>query len=185
MSRILPATVLAGVLALSALPSGAVTFTPDLGGGSGTLTNLGTGGTVDFFATLGSSSTGTDVTTAAIGPSFMGPVQVTGRFGYFTTDVDGPGFDPFGYFIGPDLVQLTDNAGPLFQNGNFTFVLPANSVWGFYIKSLAGDFGTAVASFAGVVTPIAVVPLPAGLVLLLSALGGLGIARALTTSRIG
>ncbi len=94
---------------------------------------------------------------------------------YFSFDRDSAEFDLFGYFINGNQVQLSDNSGPAFQNGNFALNLLAGDVFGFFIDSTDDVVGPGFASINGVA--LTSVPLPASGGLLIAALGGMALRR--------
>lgn len=176
MTKIFTAAAVAATMAFGASQATAVTFTENLNGGDGSVVPLDAGA-FDFALTIVSNDNGvpniaTQAENVAPAPGF----NVTGVWNYSTQDIDGSSFDPFGYFIGTDFVQLSTDgiAAPAFQTGSFAFQVLAGQTWGFYALATDGILGRSSTSVFGNVTPI---PLPAGAVLLLTALGGLAVAR--------
>ena len=171
-----------GVVAASALSVGAanaVTFTFDPNGGNGTGVDNGPSGAFDFAVTLVSNNNGTaglfTTGTAVADHAYT----VSGVWQYSTNDVDGSSFDPFGYFIDSvlvNLVQLSVNgvSAPSFQNGVFSFVVDVGQSFGFYTLATDGILGSSTGVAYGNLAPI---PLPAGGLLLVGALGGLAALR--------
>lgn len=171
-----------GVVAASALSVGAanaVTFTFDPNGGNGTGVDNGPSGAFDFAVTLVSNNNGTaglfTTGTAVADHAYT----VSGVWQYSTNDVDGSSFDPFGYFIDSvlvNLVQLSVNGvpAPSFQNGVFSFVVDVGQSFGFYTLATDGILGSSTGVAYGNLAPI---PLPAGGLLLVGALGGLAALR--------
>lgn len=171
-----------GVVAASALSVGAanaVTFTFDPNGGNGTGVDNGPSGAFDFAVTLVSNNNGTaglfTTGTAVADHAYT----VSGVWQYSTNDVDGSSFDPFGYFIDlvlVNLVQLSVNgvSAPSFQNGVFSFVVDVGQSFGFYTLATDGILGSSTGVAYGNLAPI---PLPAGGLLLVGALGGLAALR--------
>ena len=89
---------------------------------------------------------------------------LTYKWSYGTEDIDGPEFDWAGYVLNDVFTQLTNDDGPLSQNGVVTFTVLAGQNYGFYVDSFDSLFGRA---------HIAVneTPLPATLLLFASGLG--------------
>jgi hypothetical protein len=158
--------------ALLALPAHAISvpFVFDNGGGSGTgtLTEPGASPLFDFSLTLTSNDDGnSNITTryGAIAPSL---IEVDFTWAYFTIDPGGSFFEAFGYEVDGSFVQLTaELAPPAIQSGNSSFIVQPGQSFSFAILSSDGVLGPATATVFGNIT---VVPLPAGGVLLLSAL---------------
>lgn len=167
------------VLSLAITEASAATFTFDNNGGNGTGVDNGPTGAFDFAVTLVSNNNGSsNVFTTATAVAAVSQV-VTGFWQYSTNDVDGSSFDPFGYFIDSvfvNLVQLSQNGipSPSFQNGSFSFNVAAGHNWGFYTVATDGIFGSSTGVALGNVSPV---PLPAGGLLLLGALGGVAALR--------
>lgn len=95
---------------------------------------------------------------------------------YTTTDAGGPQSDPFGFFVGTDLVQLSDDSGATFQSGSLTLDVDAGDSFGFFIDSGEDTGGFANTAIFGEVL-LTSVPLPASGLLLLAGLGGLALRR--------
>lgn len=175
------ALALAAVAALSlgVTEASAVTFVFDTNGGDGTGVDNGPTGAFDFAVTLVSNNDGTDdifTTGTAVADA---PSLIEGSWQYSTNDTDGSSFDPFGYFIDSvfvNLVQLSVDgvAAPSFQNGTFSFIVNAGQSFGFYILATDGIEGSATGVALG---NISAVPLPAGGLLLIGAIGGLVVLR--------
>lgn len=69
---------------------------------------------------------------------------------YTTNDIDGPGFDPFGYRINGTFFQLTDNSGPDTQSGSVIVNVTAGDVFAFSQNStdcILGAGATTVVEF--------------------------------------
>ncbi|MDO9640864.1 MAG: VPLPA-CTERM sorting domain-containing protein [Pseudotabrizicola sp.] len=166
-------------LAIGATSAGAVTFAFDSNGGSGTGVDNGPVGAYDFQISLVSNNNGTGgIYTTATGVADQA-YEVSGVWQYSTSDVDGSSFDPFGYFIDSvfiNLVQLSTNGmpAPAFQNGVFSFLVAAGQAFGFYAYANDGILGSSTSIAYGNLTPV---PLPAGGLLLLTALGGVALVR--------
>lgn len=163
-------------LAFLANPAKAVTFTPDLGGGDGEVIDLDPGA-FQFAFTIVSSNHGLeDQLTKAVATAGPKPIRVSGVWNFSTQDVDGSSFDPFGFFIGSELTQLSTDGllPPAFHNGSFLFNVAAGETFGFYALSTDGEAGR---SSTSVFVNVSAIPLPAAGLLLLSALGGLHLLR--------
>lgn len=154
-------------------------FTLTLNGGDGSIEPLNAP-TFDCSFTITGSDTGSwsSITTTytAVTDDWQYGYMVDGVWNYSTGDVDGSSFDTFGYLVGDTQYQLSTDALaiPGFHTGSFNFWVAPLTVFGWYVTAVDDTLGAAdVDVFAN----IAAVPLPAGGLLLLSALGGLGLAR--------
>jgi hypothetical protein len=87
-----------------------------LGGDSGCITDFGV-----FECTI-------DFTIAAAGSG-----NVSFDWNYQTFDVDGPGFELWGFLDGV-FTQLSDSSGPNVQSGSETFLLAAGNIFGFRLN---------------------------------------------------
>lgn len=177
MLNLLRPVSLAAAVALSfiAVDASAATFTFDSNGGNGTGVDNGPTGAYDFAVTLVSNNNGTAGIYTTADATATDSMWVTGLWQYSTNDVDGSSFDPFGYYIDTTFVQLTaTSAPPSFQNGSFSFFVSGGQDWGFYSYSTDGILGSSTAISYGDLAPV---PLPAGGLLLLGALGGVAALR--------
>lgn len=187
MISLLKKTTIAAVAALAfsgaaVQQASAVTFTFSDGGGNGTGTNLGSPvGAFDFGLGLTSNNNGTGgiyTTWTSVDASNQ---LITGNWQYATNDVDGSYYDKLGYFIDDvytTLVQLSVDGipAPAFQNGTFSFSVTGGHNYGFYMVATDGVLGSGQGFVVGDVD-VAAVPLPAGGLLLLGALGGIAALR--------
>ncbi|WP_126975994.1 VPLPA-CTERM sorting domain-containing protein [Frigidibacter oleivorans] len=172
------AAALAVAFAAGGSAAGAATidFEFSNGGGTGGYVDSGASPVVDFsFAIVGNNDGSSDVYTTMTATA-TGDFAVSGNWTYLTADVDGPSYDTFGYFVGDDYFQLSDDDGNVTQLGTYDFDVAAGDSFGFYLLSTDGDYGAALATVSGSVT-VAPVPLPAGGLLLVGALGGLALLR--------
>jgi hypothetical protein len=172
-----------GVIAASAIGMGsaeAVTFTLDANGGTGQGLDLGPAPGYDYGLSLVSNNTAASIfTTWTATAAFDAIVSVD--WNYFTADIDGSTFDKFGYFIDDvftTLVQLSTDGipKPAIQGGSTSFFVAEGSDFGFYFQNIVGGLGAANATMAGNVD-VAPIPLPAGGLLLIGAIGGLAALR--------
>jgi hypothetical protein len=164
------ATVL--TMGLATTTAQAVTFTFSNGGGNGT-GNILYASASDFGLVLLGNNNGNSAITASFSATPATHVTVTGGFTYQTTDGRGTALDPFGYFVGTTFTQLSQNIlNKLTQVGTFSFNVAAGQNFGFWITSTDGKSGKSTATVSA-----AVVPLPAGGLLLLGAMGGLAALR--------
>jgi hypothetical protein len=66
---------------------------------------------------------------------------LSGNWFYETFDVDGPSYDPAGYFINSSIVFLTDNSGGNIQSGTFSLLLATGDSFGFFVQTTDGCCG--------------------------------------------
>jgi hypothetical protein len=94
---------------------------------------------------------------------------ISGKWRFYTFDVDGSSFDPGGFVVNGVLTQLTSNgiARPAFQTGTFNFSVNAGDTYGFFVRSTDGALGR------GVMT-IGAVPEPASWAMLIAGFGLVG-----------
>lgn len=158
---------------LTATMAQAVTFAFDAGDGNGT--GFQQIDTVDGFGlTMAGADTDAinsiaDITTFTAQAAVDAAYEI--NWSYFTFDFDGPAFDPFGYFVGSDFIQLTDNNGANFQFGTFVLNVLAGDEFGFFIDSTDDVENPSNAFVSG--QQIAVVPLPASGLFFIAGLCGL------------
>ena len=98
----------------------------------------------------------------------------------YQTDDDAPGFDPAGWVKNGVFTQLTDDNGPIDQNGAFVLGVVTGDTYGIYAQSLDGVFGRADIAVTFEATSAAETPLPAA-VLMFG--GGLGLVAMLSGRR--
>jgi len=72
---------------------------------------------------------------------------------YASNDLFGPSDDPFGYVIGTQLVQLTDDFGASTQSGDVAIPIPPGTTFGFYIDCLECTLGEARAGISAFRAP--------------------------------
>lgn len=163
-------------LVFLANPATAVTFTPDLDGGDGNVVDLDPGAFHFAFTIISSNMGIPGQLTKNVATAGSTPLRVSGVWNFSTQDEGGSTQDPFGFFIGNTLTQLSQDGlnPPAFHNGNFLFNVAAGESFGFYALSIDGESGRSSTSVFANVTAI---PVPAAGLLLLSALGGLRILR--------
>lgn len=189
MFEFLKKTTIAAVAALSLVFAGGLTesvsaataFTFSNGGGNGTGTDLGTVGAFDFGLQLSSNNNNVGGLFTTFTATSLVAETISGFWTYSTNDRDGSTFDPLGYFIDnvfTTLVQLSVNGvpAPAIQNGAFAFNVNAGQSFGFYMLATDGELGAANGAIYGDTT-VAAVPLPAGGLLLIGALGGIAALR--------
>ena len=176
----------AAATTVAATDARASIFTFDNGGGDGSVSDLGLG-TFDFAFEFTSNNDGVnnDVFTTQTALA-VEAITVSGEWVYSTQDTGGSSFDTFGYFVDDvftTLVQLSTDglASPAIQFGTYSFMVEAGKAFGFYMFSTDGQEGAASATVYGNIDP-AVIPLPAGGLLLIGALGGLALLRRRTAA---
>ena len=98
---------------------------------------------------------------------------------YLTTDIDGPGLDPFGYLVNGDFFQLTDDNGPNSQSGWESVIVFGGDIFGFEVYSVDSALGPAMVTIDKFSGPVEAnpVPEPGTMMLLGSGLIGLGMWR--------
>ena len=140
--------------------------------GDGSVNVLGSGFSQCAFTLTGSdTASGLTLFTATADVSYL----VDFDWSYSTQDQDGSSFDPAGYTVDGALTQLTVSlAPPAFQDGADSFKVIAGQEFGWYVNSTDGILG---AADLDVFSNFTVVPLPAGGLLLLTALGGMAVVR--------
>lgn len=157
-------------------PAQAVTFAFDANGGSGT-GNVLYADDDDFGLVLISNNddiSGIYTTFTSLAETAL---TVLGSYSYLTSDVDGSSFDPLGYMVGSVYTVLTVPLDkPAIQTGNYSFSVAAGEKYGFYVLSTDGTLGSGIGTVTGTVTSVDVapIPLPAGGLLIVSALSFLG-----------
>jgi hypothetical protein len=174
MKKLIAALVAALSLATAAQ---AVTITP-FSPGNGSVSDL-TPPTGFAYTIVGNGNGQQNLETGfSIAADAGETVTINASFSYFTADRDGSLWDSLFVTInGSESNLITPAVGFLsFVNGTVpSFTLLAGQSASFFIRSLDGDLGAATATLAGTID-IALVPLPASLLLLLAAVGGLGVA---------
>ena len=125
------------------------------------------GGSVDTTGepasiTLTSSNTGSgvpssqDFTIASAGDGL-----VSFSWTFVATDVDDPGYDPFGYLLNGVFTKVTDDSGSALQSGTTSFNVSAGDIFGFRAYSTDSKFGSSITVVSDFAAPPAAVPLPA------------------------
>lgn len=127
-------------------------------------------------------STNTDFTTTAASSGWVGF-----NWSYYTNDIDGPWFDPFGTVLNGVFTQLSvsndPNVWPYIDNGNpgrsqsgvTQFWVGAGDVFGFRAFSTDATHGSAITTITNFYAPgTAPVPEPETYAMLLAGLGLLG-----------
>lgn len=171
--------VAAAALAVSAVMASAVTLTFSNGGGNGTGTDLGPDGAYGYsFALTSNNNKHANLNSVWSGTTGAGEnVLVSGLWQFSTNDKRNASKDPLGYFIGAVYTALSyAKKAPGFENGTFSFLVPANTTFGWVLGSTDGKKGRSNATLFADIEPAAV-PLPAGGLLLVGAIGGLAALR--------
>ncbi len=149
-------------------------FSLHTGGGNGSVIDT-TGGTHDvFFLLAGSdSNTRSSVITQYTTTSGAEDLIVRGNYHYFSDDIYGAAFDPFGYVNNGVFTQISQSA-PQFQMGNFFFIVEAGNTFGWYIDAVDDRLGAGAVIVGAIIQPV---PPPAAAWLLLGAVGLMGAVR--------
>lgn len=171
------AMVAAGALAFSAVMASAMTLTFSNGGGNGSWTDLGQVGAFNSSFAFSSNNNGhSNKNTVLSGMTgALETLVVTGFWQFSTNDKRNASYDPLGYFIGAVYTALSyPKKAPAFESGDFSFLVPANTLFGWVLNSTDGKKGR---SNATIFANIAAVPLPAGGLMLVGAVGGLAALR--------
>ena len=177
----------AAALSLLPLASNAATidscdsFVVETAPGNGSVDVLGAG-SFDCAFTITSSNSGS---AGSVLTTFLATLPVAYNWiidfnwNYSTQDLTGSEFDQFGYVVDGVLTQLSaDNvASPAFQNGSNSVSVAGGSSFGWYMNAVDNQLGSADSDVYANFTMVAAVPLPAGVVLLISGLAGLGVLR--------
>lgn len=180
MLNIFKTTIVAiSALALSTVMASAVTLSFSDNGGNGSSTNLGPHGGFDYKIEMTSNnnkqaghSSVWDGTTVA-----FENLLVKGVWKFRSNDKRNASHDPLGYFIGAVYTALSHSKkGPGLQTGRFSFLVPANTTFGWVLDSTDGRKGSSEAKIFVKIRP-ATVPLPAGGLMLVGAIGGLATLR--------
>lgn len=175
--RNLMACLLTLFLAGGSATAATLNFALNTGGGSGAV--IDTSNPAGFFTTsfaMTGSDTGTlgSVVTDYSANTGDTGYQVTGEYAFLTADINGPFYDPFGFVKGGVLTQLTDSSGSAAQTGTFSFFVGKGSSFGWYIDAVDDQLGAGMVSVGANITAV---PLPAGVWLLLGAIGVMGAMR--------
>jgi hypothetical protein len=164
MKKLAFAAALAAATAASPA-SAAFTLSNDLGGDGFVVINSPTAFTL-YSANDGTGNNVTSFTQLAEAAS-----TISGKWRYFTYDVDGSSFDPAGFVVNGVLTQLTTNGipRPSVQVGTFSFSVNPGDSYGFFVRTTDGALGR------GVLT-VGAVPEPASWAMLIAGFGLVGAA---------
>jgi hypothetical protein len=165
------------LVAMSLTAASAVTLTFNNNGGNGTFTPTGAPGFTDSFTVVSNNNGVSNINTVYGGTTGNETAVVTFNWFYFTFDRDDSSYDPLGYVVGAVYTALSATLpSPALQSGTFAFNVPANTFFGWVLGSTDGILGAATAGIRAniVTTPV---PLPAGGLLLIGALGGFAALR--------
>ena len=153
-------TLLAALCAgIAAAPAAATfTLTNSAGGDGFVVINSPT----VFTLFSGNDGTGNNVTSFTT--TAAAATTISGKWRYYTFDVDGSSFDPAGFLLNGVRTQLTTNGipRPAFQTGTFSFAVNAGDSYGFFVRTTDGALGRGVMTIGAVPEPQSWVMLIAG-----------------------
>jgi len=163
MKSVFMLAVAAAAVSVAAPAAATFMINNDLGGDGFVVTN----GPVAF--SLYSANDGTDGNVTSYTMTAAADATISGRWRFFTYDVDGSSFDPAGFVINGVLTQLSTNGvpRPSFQFGTYSFNVSAGDVFGFYVRTTDGSLGR------GVLT-VNAIPEPASWAMLIAGFGLVG-----------
>lgn len=103
------------------------------------------------------------------------PVEgsVSFDYDYNSLDDDGAFFDPFGFLLNGNFIQITDDSGADNQTGGFSLGVNQGDIFGFAIQTLDNSFGPGVVKISNFEAHVSV-PEP-GTILGFLTIGGLGL----------
>ena len=140
----------AAAVAVSMAAPAAATFTLNnsLGGDGFVVTN-------GAAFTLYSGNDGTDNNVTSFTTTATAAATISGRWRFYTFDVDGSSFDPAGFVINGVLTQLTTNGipRPALQFGTYSFNVNAGDNFGFFVRTTDGALGRGVFTVNAVPEP--------------------------------
>jgi hypothetical protein len=105
--------------------------------------------------TLYGNNDGIGNNVASYGDVATTAATISGKWRYYTLDVDGSTFDPAGFFINSVFTQLSTSSipRPAFQTGTFSFSVNPGDSFGFYVQSTDGALGRGVLTIGAVPEP--------------------------------
>ncbi len=155
-------TLLCAFLGLAAAAlAGPISFSGQFSPGLATVTTNGGDGWFDssgapVWAAVWGSDAGSDEEVITL-VTWIVTAPVSGlsfQWSYVTYDVDGPSYDPAGYYLNGDYSQLSNDAGPNSQSGVISGLnLNSGDVFGFYVDSVDDIEGRAGITITGVPEP--------------------------------
>jgi len=118
-------------------------WTEETNGGTG---SVDTSGAPFFISITGSDSFPVGPINGLVDTDFTIQICEDGyiMFDWSWITFDSPSFDPAGFKINGDFIQLTDDAGPNAQGGWETVGVEAGDVFGFTLRSTDDSFGEGV-----------------------------------------
>ncbi|MFY7706557.1 MAG: T9SS type A sorting domain-containing protein [Flavobacteriales bacterium] len=87
-------------------------------------------------------------------------VNISFNWSYQSSDVDGPFYDPFGYWINGEFTQLTGNANGNNQTGSASILVPAGSIFAVGINAVDNIFGAGSVALSNVAVEAVAVECP-------------------------
>lgn len=120
---------------------------PGGGGSAASAVNDGT----TLTLTSGDDGCATGPCQVLYGIVVPGPDDVLSfHWSYASTDLDGPAFESFGYFVDDSFTQLSDPAGAATQSGDRSLTIALGSRFGWYVDCSDCISGNAVSTISSV-----------------------------------
>ena len=110
----------------------------------------------------GNGSSNQDFTIASAGNGL-----VSFDWNFIATDIDNPGYDPFGYLLNGVFTQVTDNAGSYLQTGTTSFAVSTGDIFGFRAHATDSVLGSSITVVTDFAAPV---PIPGAALMLGSGL---------------
>jgi hypothetical protein len=153
-------------------PYAPVNWTLTTNGGNGSVDTSGAPTSITLVGSDAGTGNFTDFTTLAVGDGLF-----SFSWDYETSDLGGPGEDPFGYLLEGNYTQLSDNGGALVQSGSASFSVLAGQTFGFRVVTSDGLWGPAQSTISSFEAPSAAIPEPGTWAAAALLVGGAGFMR--------